>query len=689
MPLSRTRFVRALPCMAAALAISGCNNYAYRPVTIGVGVDTGVTLTTSGGLTQLQTGQSLGVGATVSNANGGGVKWTLTGAGSLTSITANTATYVAPSGTGSDTVNGSTTALITATAIDNPSQVATVSLIVLGTPLIDPTTLFPANVNIGYQTPVSASGGEQPFTWVVLSGTLPPGLALNGSTTNATYIEGTPTATGTYKFTLQATDTLSRAATVALTMAVNAETACVLQGNYTLMFSGFRDNGLATHVASIHIGSDGTITGEQDYKDPGRTTVAETLTSGTCVNRETNTGVLTLNAPSGSILYNFAATLPGTDQKIHSAGLALIHSGSDSGTGQLELQDFSALTPGTQLNGDYAFGLLGWTPTGVHFGMAGRFTNTGGSLSAGLVDSNAPSPLTETTLAGTMTAPNANGRGAITLLAGGQTTTLAYYAINASKHFVIDIDATIAGGSMRMAGQMTSQVGNAGAAAFNASALAAPSVLSLFGANGTVDPFTVMTLGRLWNGNAAAGTVDVLLDTSNQAVNTQAQTYLTQSYAIATNGRGTLSLADTTSARSFAFYLDGTADGYIVEHGSPAGSAGFLEAQFQGPYEYANSAGPFPATLPNGFVSITAYPQSPGPITLNALLDLNFDALSSNFVNGSFAIDPTSGRGLGNVTESGVGTSSASLYIISPSRMKMLVFSTRATDGTIESIFQN
>lgn len=687
--MSFIRYARMPLLIATILAVAACSNNSNRGITAKVGVDTGVALTTAGSATSLLTGQTLALGATVENAsNSEGVTWTLTGAGSLTSETGTSATYVAPTGTGTEVVNGATTALITATSIANPTQLASVALIVLGTPLIDPTTLFPANVNVAYQSPVSASGGDAPFTWVVLSGALPPGLALNGSTSAATYIEGTPTTAGIYNFTLQATDTLSRVASVALTMTVNTETACVLQGNYTLLFTGFRGNGDATHVASIQISNTGLITGEQDYKDPSRTITAETLTSGTCVNRETNTGVLTLEAPSGELVYNFAATLPGADQKIHSAGLQLIHSGSDSGSGQLELQDFSGVVTGAPVSGDYAFGVLGVTPTKLHYGMAGRFTSTAGAITAGLVDSNAPSPMTETVAAGTITPPDANGRGTLTLLAGGQTTTFAYYNVNPGKLFMIDIDATSAGGTTRLAGQITAQVGNAGAAAFNNSAMATPSIMSLFGASGNDEPVAVMALGRLSNPSATAGTLDLLLDTSNQTVDVQAQTFLAQSYAVATNGRGTLSVADTP-ARSFAFYLDGPSSGYIVEHTGTAGSAGFLEAQSQGPYEYATSSGPFPATLANSFVSYTAYPQAPGPITLNALLYLNFDALSSNFVNGSFAIDPTIGRGLGTVTESGVGTLPSALYIVSPTRMEMLRFGTKGIDGTIETMIQN
>ncbi|HEY5020538.1 MAG TPA: putative Ig domain-containing protein, partial [Steroidobacteraceae bacterium] len=326
------RSARVVMCLAALFAVAACSNNSNRAVTATVGVDTGVALTTAGSVTSVLAGQTLALGATVANAsNNAGVTWVLVGAGTLTDVTTTSATYSAPA-----SVTGSTTALVTATSVTNPAQLASVGLIVLGTPEINNETLFPGNVNVPYQASVSAAGGDAPFTWIVLSGALPPGLALSGATGAITNIQGTPTTTGTYTFSLQATDTLSRAATVAMSMIVNAQSACVLAGNYVFQFSGFRGGGAATHSGAISINGSGIITGEQDYKDPTRTTTAETLTSGTCINRETNTGVLTLNAPSGKLVYNFAATPPDTSGVIHSARLQLISSGSDSGSGQLD-----------------------------------------------------------------------------------------------------------------------------------------------------------------------------------------------------------------------------------------------------------------------------------------------------------------------------------------------------------------
>lgn len=666
------------------MAVTACSNNSNRAVTATVGVDTGVTLTTAGSATSLLAGQTLALGATVSSASSNaGVTWTLVGEGSLTDITATTATYNAPA-----SVTGATTALITATAVTDSSQIASVGLIVLGTPQIDNETLFPGNVNVPYQASVSAAGGDQPFTWVVLTGALPPGLALSGATGAVTNIQGTPTTTGTYTFTLQATDSLSRTATVDMSMVVNAQAACVLAGNFVFQFSGFRGGGAASHSGAISINSTGMVSGEQDYKDPSRTTTGETLTSGTCINRETNTGVLTLKAPSGQLVYNFAATPPDTAGIIHSARLQLISSGGDSGSGQMDLQDTTAITAAPP-SGGFAFGLIGVQGSGVHYGTAGRFTSdTTGVLSAGLIDSNDPvNTFTDAAMSGTLTAPDANGRGTLTLIAGTQTSTLAYYTVGAGKAFLIDIDT--GKGTASAIGQMTAQVGDASATTFDNGAMATPSILSLFGALQAAEPVSVMSLGRLSNANPTAGTLDVGLDTSDQATDISFEPFTSQPYSVDATGRGVLALTDSNGVLSLAFYLDGMSNGYVVAHGSSAGSAGLLEMQFQGPYANPPPTGIFPPTLSNAFVSGTAFPQAPGPISLEPLVYLNFDAISSNFFNGSFAIDQTTGRGLGSVVDNGIGSSAGALYIVSPTKMDLLRFGTRAVDGSIEFMIQN
>jgi hypothetical protein len=63
--------------------------------------------------------------------------------------------------------------------------------------------LPPARRNKNYSQTLTATGGTTPYTWSVVSGTLPPGLSLNASTG---VISGRPSALGTSSFTVQVRD---------------------------------------------------------------------------------------------------------------------------------------------------------------------------------------------------------------------------------------------------------------------------------------------------------------------------------------------------------------------------------------------------------------------------------------------------------------------------------------------------
>lgn len=89
----------------------------------------------------------------------------------------------------------------------NP-QLQTWNITVADEIFITPITLPPCTVNATYpgQTLVAA-GGVAPYSWSVSSGSLPTGLALNGSTGTIT---GTPTTLGTFDFTITVTDSTGK-----------------------------------------------------------------------------------------------------------------------------------------------------------------------------------------------------------------------------------------------------------------------------------------------------------------------------------------------------------------------------------------------------------------------------------------------------------------------------------------------
>lgn len=97
-----------------------------------------------------------------------------------------------------------------------------------------------------------------PKTWAVVSGALPPGLALNGSTG---LISGTPSTPGSYPFTVQAAITPARTDTKALTIDVRTPVTVALPELPTLEGSEIRwEVGVPFTAALTASGGTGTFT---------------------------------------------------------------------------------------------------------------------------------------------------------------------------------------------------------------------------------------------------------------------------------------------------------------------------------------------------------------------------------------------------------------------------------------------
>ena len=648
------RIVRACSLAALAAALCACGGgRSGTGVTGPVGTTAGVTLSSSTNSAQVQQGGTLVLTATVTNdTNSAGVTWSLPGdpaqVGVLSIITTKTVTFTAPTG-----ITGTTTPIVTATSIADTTKYASATLVVLGTPVIDPTPLFPGNVSSPYAAGVTASGGLAPFTWALTStsGPLPAGITLAASTTASVLINGTPTTAGTYHFQVQVTDTNKKVATVDLTLVINPAAACLLTGQYAVLYSGFASALPAVGAASLNISTAGTVSGYQDYTTAEKP-VAETIT-GTCTTRSANNGTLTLTGATFSPIYDYAVTTALT-----SGRLQLISGGdTQSGTGLLLRQDPAAFNL-PALAGDYAFGALGANTDSSRMGLAGAVSiDAGGVVTAGRADSNGSSVLTAAALTGNLGTPDANGRGTFVLTSGSTSFHLAYYIVNANRLLIVSAESSAT--APRLAGFLTRRSGS-----FDNGSLSGSGVLSLWGAtNGAVSPTAVLALGRLSNANAGSRTIDVALDSANLSTATLAKTFSGAAYAVDGDGHATLSYTDGTATRSFVLYLDSPNNGYVVEKGSAVGSAGLLEAQVAGPYSY---------TVPGLFVSGTQFPEDVAPLLLLPAVHIAAGSISSSNGNGIFAIDAGTGRGVGTFTASGGGYGVFTLYVVGPNKIVTL-----------------
>jgi hypothetical protein len=124
-----------------------------------------------------------------------------------------------------------------------------------------PALLFPAppegEVGVAYSDQLTDPGGTGPFTWTVSSGTLPAGISLSADGTLA----GTPTAAGTFSFTVNVTDangqSAAEATSVTVIAGVSTTFAAPPSGEINTAYTDTltADRGTAPYTWSVNSGS--------------------------------------------------------------------------------------------------------------------------------------------------------------------------------------------------------------------------------------------------------------------------------------------------------------------------------------------------------------------------------------------------------------------------------------------------
>ncbi|UQZ84180.1 Endo-1,4-beta-xylanase A precursor [Paenibacillus konkukensis] len=283
--------VNAAPIVINTAAVSGggdtspADNNAADPTIIAPAADLTISVAHAGSFTQGQIGA--GYVLTVSNAGGGatigtvtvsetlpagmtlatmsGPDWTCSGASCTRSdalapgagyppilVTVNVAEDAPPSLVNAVSVSGGG-------EYNTANSAAEDTTAVKAKPVIDDPSLHAGTVGIAYApVQLAAAGGEGAYQWSIASGSLPAGFTLDGSTGQ---LGGTPTASGTFAFTVQAEDANGVKAVKELTLLIHPpltiETASLPEATVRTAYSQTlrAAGGSGTYTWSVTTGS--------------------------------------------------------------------------------------------------------------------------------------------------------------------------------------------------------------------------------------------------------------------------------------------------------------------------------------------------------------------------------------------------------------------------------------------------
>lgn len=530
-------------------------------------------------------------------------------------------------------------------------------------------------------------GGTPPYAFSIASGSLPPGLSLDGSTGK---ISGIPTATGTFSCTVQVMDSTSPtsgAATASEIITVinppNDNTA-YLGGLYALLFRGVSDldSSERAMVGSLFFDNNGHVSGTVDVNCNGLAcggVQTQVAVAGTYSVGPDGRGLVSLN--NGSMV--FAVVIgDGLNGPVSTARIIRfddINGTGTRGSGELRRQNYSTAFVAASVAGSHVFGLTGEDVAFNRAVGAGLLTaDTTGSVTAGSADlNNAVSLLSFPSLSGSYTAISPAGRTVFNLTytdANGakSASSIAAYIVDADDLFLMSLDpgttnAVLAGTAVRQSSP----------GSFSDSSLAGPDVINLQGPTGGAfsgNSFVLLGLATFSNSTAS-----ISYDSDENRI-IQIQSTASGPYSVAANGRSQL----TVSGNPFIAYLAGQDQGYIMaastghnpdpsfgeinlQQGGPFFNASFSNKYFFGDLEPASpSGGAVASGLTNSRLVGCRFSYNFDQSHAGGRLDYGVDPNDPGHVD--FAVSPAGRITTAFADAETLGAGNLVGYLVSPSR---------------------